>query len=56
MIGGMIENATHSEDVVSSIKKAMVTTWEGKAKADTTSREVLELYAPRRTAAEVLKF
>ncbi|KAL4916362.1 NAD(P)-binding protein [Aspergillus aurantiobrunneus] len=44
----------HSRNVLSSIRYAAVTAWEGKCRAETTSKEVLEIAAPRRTAAEVL--
>jgi uncharacterized protein YbjT (DUF2867 family) len=51
----MADNSSESKNVIRSIKFAPVTSWEGKAKADTTSKEILELYAPKRTVAEVLK-
>jgi hypothetical protein len=38
-----------------SIKHAPETAWEGKCTASTTSKEVLELAAPKRTPADVLK-
>ncbi|KAJ5476509.1 hypothetical protein N7475_002238 [Penicillium sp. IBT 31633x] len=47
---------THqSKNVIMSIKHAMETAWEGKCSASTTSKEVLELAAPKRTPAEMLK-
>jgi hypothetical protein len=51
----MADNSSESKNVIRSIKFAAVTSWEGKAKAETTSKEILELYAPKRTVAEVLK-
>ncbi|OJJ78041.1 hypothetical protein ASPBRDRAFT_37263 [Aspergillus brasiliensis CBS 101740] len=44
-----------SKNVLLSIKHAPETAWEGKCTASTTSKEVLELAAPKRTPAEVLK-
>jgi uncharacterized protein YbjT (DUF2867 family) len=54
-IDQMADNSSESKNVIRSIKFAAVTSWEGKAKAETTSKEILELYAPKRTVAEVLK-
>lgn len=44
-----------SKNLILSIKHAPVTAWEGKCRADTTSKEVLQLAAPKRTPAEALK-
>lgn len=44
-----------SKNVILSIKNAPETAWEGKCSASTTSPEVLELAAPKRTPADVLK-
>ncbi|KAI9373858.1 hypothetical protein BJX61DRAFT_357262 [Aspergillus egyptiacus] len=44
-----------SRNVIMSIKHAPETAWEGKCTASTTSKEVLELAAPKRSPAEVLK-
>lgn len=55
MIDQMVDNTSESKNVIRSIKFAPTTSWEGKAKSETTSKEILELYAPKRTAAEVLK-
>lgn len=44
-----------SKNVILSIKFAPETAWEGKCTASTTSKEVLELAAPMRTPADVLK-
>jgi hypothetical protein len=49
------ENSSEYKYVICSIKLAPVTTWEGKAKAETTSKEILDLYGPKRTAADVSK-
>lgn len=54
-IDQMAENGTESKNVIRSIKFAPVTSWEGKTKAETTSKEILDLYAPKRTAADVLR-
>ncbi|GAB7324975.1 hypothetical protein MBLNU13_g08780t1 [Cladosporium sp. NU13] len=51
----MAEGSSGSKTVIRSIKFAPVTIWEGKAKAETTSKEALDLYAPKRTAADMLK-
>jgi hypothetical protein len=50
----MAENFSESKNVICSINLAPVTTWEGKAKAETTSKEILDLYAPKWMAADVL--
>lgn len=44
-----------SKNVIYSIKRALETAWEGKCSASTTSKEILDLAAPRRTPADVLK-
>lgn len=44
-----------SKNVILSIKHAPETAWEGKCTASTTSREVLELAAPKNTPAEIFK-
>ncbi|KAH7248439.1 hypothetical protein B0J15DRAFT_498507 [Fusarium solani] len=44
-----------SKTVILSIKRALDTAWEGKCGASTTSKEVLQLAAPKRTPAEVFK-
>lgn len=51
----MVANSSESKNVIGSIKFAPVTIWEGEAKAETTSKEIFDLYAPKRTAAEILK-
>ena len=51
----MVENSTESRNVIRSIKSSLDAAWDGKAKAETTSKEILDLYAPKRTAAEVLE-
>lgn len=51
----MIDASSESKNVFGSIKRALETSLEGKAKAETTSKEILQLYAPKRTVAEVLK-
>ncbi|PQE20131.1 hypothetical protein CJF30_00001456 [Rutstroemia sp. NJR-2017a BBW] len=69
-IGTKVENVTYkdtsfidewaaatpqSKSLILSIKHAPVTAWEGKASASTTSKEVLELAAPKHTCAEIFK-
>jgi len=44
-----------SKSVILSIRHAPETAWAGECTASTTSREVLELAAPRRTAADALE-
>lgn len=44
-----------SKNVILSVKHALVTSWEGKCSISTTSKEVLEIAAPKITVAEVLK-
>ncbi|KAJ0415357.1 hypothetical protein BJY00DRAFT_327088 [Aspergillus carlsbadensis] len=43
------------KNVILSIIYAPVTAWEGKCTASTTSKEVLELAAPKRTPGQVLR-
>lgn len=54
-IDQMAANSSRSQNLILSIKHALVATWNGHAMAATTSKEVLELYAPKRTVAEVLE-
>ena len=44
-----------SKNVIYSVKHAPVTGWEGKCSISTTSREVLEIAAPKITLTEVLE-
>jgi uncharacterized protein YbjT (DUF2867 family) len=44
-----------SRNVILSIKHAPETAWDGNCTASTTSKEVLELAAPKHTPADVLK-
>ncbi|KAB8236416.1 uncharacterized protein BDW43DRAFT_323575 [Aspergillus alliaceus] len=44
-----------SKNVVLSIKRAPEAAWEGRCTSSTTSKEVLELAAPKRTPADVLR-
>lgn len=51
----MINSAPPGErHILLSLKSAAVTAWEGKCKASTTSKEVLELAPPTKTPAEAL--
>lgn len=54
-VDNMAARAQDSKSVVMSIKFALESTWEGKCGASTTSKEVLELAAPKRTPVEVFK-
>ncbi|KAK4959137.1 hypothetical protein LTR10_003936 [Elasticomyces elasticus] len=49
------QQTSEPKNVLRSIRYAAIPMWEGKAKADTTSKEVLRLYAPKRTMAEVFE-
>ncbi|KAJ5945268.1 hypothetical protein N7516_005436 [Penicillium verrucosum] len=44
-----------SKSVISSLKYALVTAWEGKCSTSTTSKAVLEIAAPKITLNETLK-
>lgn len=46
---------SESKNVIRSITFAPVTSWEGKATASTTSKEILSIAPPRTTAADVFK-
>ncbi|KAI5199395.1 NAD(P)-binding protein [Aureobasidium subglaciale] len=50
----MAEQSPDNKHLILSIKNAPRTSWEGKAKAGTTSKEVLDLCAPKLTATEAL--
>lgn len=55
MVDLMADSTSESKNVISLIKITQVATWEGRAKGETTSKEILELYAPMCTVVEVLK-
>lgn len=55
MIDELVEHYDGSKNLISSIKQAPVTTWEGKAGTDTTSKDVPGIYAPQRTVREAFK-
>ncbi|KAF9700568.1 hypothetical protein EKO04_001699 [Ascochyta lentis] len=50
----MAAASQESENVISSIQYAPETAWEGLCKAETMSKEVLELAAPKKTPADAL--
>lgn len=50
----MVAATSESKNVIASIKRAAETAWTGQCKAETTSKEVLELAAPNNTPADVL--
>jgi uncharacterized protein YbjT (DUF2867 family) len=54
-IDQMAAATQESKNVILSIKHAPETAWDGKCTASTTSKEVLELAAPKRTPADVMK-
>ncbi|KAF2875161.1 hypothetical protein BDV95DRAFT_310051 [Massariosphaeria phaeospora] len=54
-IDQMAAGTQESKNVILSIKYAPETAWEGKCTASTTSKEILELAAPKRTPADVLR-
>jgi uncharacterized protein YbjT (DUF2867 family) len=54
-IDQMAAATQESKNVILSIKHAPETAWDGKCTASTTSKEVLELAAPRRTPADVMR-
>ncbi|KAJ4129768.1 hypothetical protein NW768_006737 [Fusarium equiseti] len=53
-VEGMAAQSQESKSVILSIKHAMETAWEGKCTASTTSKEVLQIAAPKRGPAEIL--
>jgi uncharacterized protein YbjT (DUF2867 family) len=54
-IDQMAAATQESKTVILSIKHAMEKAWEGECMASTTSKEILDLAAPKRTPADVLK-
>ncbi|KAL4907212.1 hypothetical protein BDW74DRAFT_189736 [Aspergillus multicolor] len=52
--GILAATTSESRHVVGSIRHAMEASWAGECKAVTTSMEVLEIAAPKRTARDVL--
>jgi len=44
-----------SKNVILSIRYACDTAWDGKCSVSTTSKEILELMAPKRTPADMLR-
>jgi uncharacterized protein YbjT (DUF2867 family) len=54
-VDDMVAATSHSKNVTSTLKFAAETAWKGLAKAETTSREVLEIAAPKRTPANVME-
>ncbi|KAH7071051.1 hypothetical protein FB567DRAFT_539181 [Paraphoma chrysanthemicola] len=51
----MAAQSNESREVIMSIRHAPVTGWDGKCTASTTSKEVLEIAAPKVTPAQALK-
>ncbi|CAG9946995.1 unnamed protein product [Clonostachys rosea f. rosea IK726] len=54
-IDHMAAQTQESKDVILSIKHAPETAWEGKCTASTTSKEIFQLNAPKRTPAQVFE-
>lgn len=54
-IDHMAAATQESKNVILSIKHAPETAWAGQCMASTTSKEILELAAPKRTPADVLR-
>ncbi|KAL4980965.1 NAD(P)-binding protein [Aspergillus desertorum] len=55
ILGSGFGGPGQSKTVMGSIRHAVTTMWKGKCNASTTSKEVLEIAAPKRTPVEVLK-
>jgi len=55
VVDQLLEGTKESRNVIGSIRFAPTTSWAGMAGTDTGSKEVVELYAPKRTAKEVLE-
>jgi uncharacterized protein YbjT (DUF2867 family) len=55
MIDQMVDDTHESKNVIGSIKFAPTPSWAGQAKVNTTSKEIVGLYSPKRTASEVLE-
>ncbi|KAL1801665.1 hypothetical protein ACET3X_002007 [Alternaria dauci] len=53
-VDDMAAASSHSKNVILTLKHAPETGWEGKAKAETTSKEVLQIAAPKKTPTEVM--
>lgn len=54
-IDKMAKTSKHSQNLMMSIKHTPVASWNGEARAETTSEEVFGLFAPRSTVADILK-
>ncbi|OAG36945.1 hypothetical protein AYO21_08906 [Fonsecaea monophora] len=54
-VDDMASNSGESKSVISTIKYALVTAWEGKCTASTTSPGVTKIAAPKRTPKDVMK-
>ncbi|KAI9163942.1 hypothetical protein HJFPF1_05576 [Paramyrothecium foliicola] len=51
----MAAQSSESRNVISSIRHAVEASYRGECRASSTSKEVLELAAPKRTPAEILR-
>ncbi|CAN9168232.1 unnamed protein product [Alternaria alternata] len=54
-IDDMAAASSYSKNVILTIKHAPDTAWQGKAKAETTSKEVLKIAAPKKTPTQVME-
>ena len=55
MLDYMVSETKGSKNVISSIKDGVVSWWEGQHKAESTSKQVLEIAAPQVTAEQALR-
>ncbi|KXH49651.1 hypothetical protein CNYM01_01505 [Colletotrichum nymphaeae SA-01] len=55
LVDAMVLATKESKNLISSIKAAPVTLWEGKCPASTTSKEVIEIAAPNRSVIDAWK-
>ncbi|KAF7555891.1 hypothetical protein G7Z17_g1824 [Cylindrodendrum hubeiense] len=54
-IDHMAAQSQESKSIILSIKYAAETAWEGKCSVSTTSKEILQIAAPKHTPAEIFK-
>ncbi|KAF8915615.1 NmrA-like family protein [Dissophora ornata] len=55
VIDHMAAASQESKSIILSMKHGPETAWEGKCTASTTSKEILQIAAPKRTPADVMK-
>jgi hypothetical protein len=54
-LDAMFEHTPYSKNVMRTIRHAPETSWEGMCKAETTTQDVLDLAAPKRTPEDVMR-